>query len=231
MTRERAYVPALSFRALTPLYDPVLRWTMREGVFRERLVRQAAVQTGDRVLDLGSGTGSLALLLKRVAPGAVVTGADPDPEVVRIAARKAAAAGLDVCFEVGDARCLPHADGAFDRVVLSLVFHHLGPEMKRRAAAEAFRVLRPGGELHVADFGRPQNRLMRLAFLGIQLLDGFATTAENAAGALRDIFRAAGFSDVRERGTLSTAFGTLALYSARRPAVPDPNSTLAGGRR
>lgn len=140
--------------------------------------------------------------------------------MLRIAARKAGAAGLDVRFDIGDAGRLPHADGAFHRVVSSVVFHHLEPETKRRAAAEAFRVLRPGGELHVADFGRPQNRLMRLAFLGIQLLDGFATTAENAAGALPDIFRATGFSDVRERGTLSTAFGTLALYSARRPAEP-----------
>lgn len=231
MGRAHDFLPALSFRVLTPLYDPVLRWTMREDAFRERLVRQADIQASDRVLDLGCGTGSLALRLKRAAPEAVVTGVDPDPEVLRIAARKAAAAGLDVRFDAGDAGRLPHADGAFDRVMSSLVFHHLGPEMKRRAAAEAFRVLRPGGELHVADFGRPGNRLMRLAFLGIQLLDGFASTAENAAGALPDIFRAAGFTEVSERGTLSTMFGTLALYSARRRAGPGTNSTHAGGRR
>lgn len=136
-----------------------------------------------------------------------------------------------VLREAGDAGRLPHAGGAFDRVMSSLVFHHTGPEMKRRTAAEAFRVLRPGGEPHVADFGRPRNRLMRLAFPEIQLLDGFATPAGNAAGALPDVFSAAGLTEVRERGTLWTIFGMLALYSARRRAEPGTNSTHAGGRR
>jgi ubiquinone/menaquinone biosynthesis C-methylase UbiE len=215
---QRQYLPALAFRALTPLYDPVIRWTMREDTFRERLVRQADVRAGHRVLDLGCGTGSLAVRLAQAAPGAEVVGIDPDPEVLRRAAGKAARAGVDVRFEEGSAESLPYGDGAFDRVVSSLVFHHLGPKAKRRAAAEIFRVLRPGGELHVADWGRPQNGAMRAAFFALQLLDGFATTAENVAGRLPDIFRQAGFTAVAERDRLATPFGTLALYSGARGA-------------
>lgn len=212
----RQYLPALAFRSLTPLYDPVIRWTMREDTFRERLVRQAAVQPGHRVLDLGCGTGSLAIRLAEAAPGAEVVGIDPDPEVLRRARDKAARAGVEVRFEEGDATWLPYRDGTFDRVVSSLVFHHLGPEAKRRAAAEIVRVLCPGGELHVADWGRPQNAAMRAAFFALQLLDGFATTAENVAGRLPEIFREAGLGDARERNRLATVFGTLSLYSGER---------------
>ncbi len=218
---QRPYLPALAFRALTPLYDPVIRWTMREDTFRERLVRHAGVRAGHRVLDLGCGTGSLAVRLAQAAPGAEVVGIDPDPEVLRRAAGKAARAGVDVRFEEGSAESLPFGDGSLDRVVSSLVFHHLAPEMKRRAAAEIFRVLRPGGELHVADWGRPQNGAMRAAFFALQLLDGFATTAENVAGRLPDIFRQAGFTAVAERDRLATPFGTLALYSGARGAGAD----------
>ena len=72
---------------------------------------------------------------------------------------------------------------------------------------------------------------MRVAFLGLQLFDGFATTGENVKGALPRIFRAAGFEEVRECGTLSTMFGTLALYSARRGSDAGRDPILAGGRQ
>src|SRR4029078_7875318 len=101
-------------------------------------------------------------------------------------------------------------------LVASVVLHHLAPGAKRRALAEAFRVLVPGGELHVADWGRPQNALMRALFYGVQLLDGFATTAENVEGMLPELFREAGFRDVGETESFSTVLGTLALYRAVR---------------
>lgn len=218
----RDYVPALGFAALTRFYDPVLRATAREDAFKAALVAQAAVTPGMRVLDLGAGTGTLTVMVKQGAPAAAVVGLDGDAEIVARARAKAARAGVAIRFDEGSAAALPYPDAAFERVVTSLLLHHLSPGDKRRAIAEVFRVLAPGGELHVADWGRPRNVLMRGLFLGIQLLDGFATTAENVAGMLPALFREAGFVDVRETRTFATVFGTLALYRAVRPQASAP---------
>lgn len=224
---DRGYVPALGFAALTRFYDPVLRATVREDAFKAALVAQAAVPAGARVLDLGAGTGTLTVMLQRATIGAAVVGLDGDAEILTHARAKAAAAGLSIRFDEGSAAALPYADAAFERVVTSLLLHHLSPTDKRRAVAEAFRVLVPGGELHVADWGRPRNALMRGLFFGIQLLDGFVTTAENVAGMLPDLFREAGFVDVRETRTFATVFGTLALYRAVRPHPSAPPTSAA----
>ncbi|HLB55641.1 MAG TPA: class I SAM-dependent methyltransferase [Gemmatimonadales bacterium] len=215
--RSAPYVPALGSRRLTALYDPLMRWSMREQTFKRALVEQAGLADGQVVLDLGCGTGTLTVLVKQRAPGAVVTGVDIDPEALRIAGAKIGPTGLTIRLDRARASALPYPDGRYDRVVSSLVFHHLSPEEKRQTAAEVFRVLRPGGELHVADWGRPQNRLLRVAFLLVQLVDGFANTAEHARGALPDRLRGAGFSDVAVTRQFATVFGTLALLRARRP--------------
>jgi ubiquinone/menaquinone biosynthesis C-methylase UbiE len=202
---------------LTELYDPLLRWTLRESTFKQRLVRQAAIQPGHRVLDLGCGTATLTVLLKRAQPRAEVIGLDGDPNVLRIARAKAGAAGVSVTFNEGVSDALPYASESFDRVVSSLVFHHLTHETKVRTLREALRVLRPGGELHVADWGKAANVLMRVLFFGVQFLDGFATTAENVQEGLPTLFEAAGFTDVEQTAQYATVFGTLALYRARKP--------------
>ena len=94
---------------------------------------------------------------------------------------------------------------------------NLTPENKNRTLAEIYRVLRPGGELHVSDWEKAQNLTMRLAFLMVQLLDGFETTAENVRGRLPELFRHAGFKEVQETSRSMTMFGTLSLYLAKRP--------------
>jgi SAM-dependent methyltransferase len=127
---------------------------------------------------------------------------------------KAAATGTDVDFDHGFSYDLPYDDGRFDRVVTSLFFHHLAVDDKLRTLAEVRRVLRPGGELHVADWGRPDGAVMSVAAQGIRLLDGDEVTRDNLAGRLPELFREAGLTRVAERGRLSTAFGTLAFYSA-----------------
>jgi len=213
------FVPALGFAWLTPLYDAVIAATMRESTFRRALLAQSAIADGHRVLDLGSGSGTLAILIGREVPGARVEGLDADPAMVETARRKAALAGSGAVFHHGDATRLPFEDATFDRVVSSLFFHHLSPAGKRQAAAEIARVLRPGGELHVADWGPAPNPVMRALFLLVQLLDGFENTRENVEGRLPGIFAAAGLGDVAARSTIPSAFGVLALLQARRPGA------------
>lgn len=211
------YVPALGYRALTRLYDPVVALTTREQAFKRRLIAQATLQPGFEVLDLACGTGTLAVWMKQAEPAAAVSGVDGDPQILDIARAKAARAGIEVAWHQGLSTGLPFAAGSFDRVTSSLFFHHLQPAAKAVSFSEIFRVLRSGGELHVADWGAPQNVLMRLAFLQIQLLDGFSNTAGNVAGQLPQLMRTAGFAQVQVREELATVFGTMTLYSAQRP--------------
>ena len=208
-TSSGGYVRAAGRFSPTALYDPALALTMREGSWRPQLVER--VGTGD-VVDVGCGTGTLAIALARA--GARVTAIDGDDDVLRRA--RAKAAGLDIDWRPGLADALPLPDAHADAVVCSLLLHHLQPEVKAAALAEAHRVLRPGGKLHVADWGRPADPLQRAAFLGLQLLDGFSNTADHAAGRLPALIAAAGFADVTRWRRLRTVWGTLELLEARR---------------
>ena len=212
------YIPALGFAWLTSIYDPVVRWTTREATFKSRLVEQADVGAGHRVLDLGCGTGTLTMMLKRHQPAAAIVGLDGDPEVLKLAARKARAAGVEVALDRGTVDHLPYSSGSFDRVVSSLVFHHLSRDKKRDTLHELYRVLRPGGQLHIADWGQPHGSVMRAAFVIVQLIDGFATTTDNVQGRLPDFMREAGFADARESQRLRTPLGTITLYRGLRRA-------------
>jgi ubiquinone/menaquinone biosynthesis C-methylase UbiE len=216
---RQGYLPALRFRSLTRLYDPAIRLTTRERRFKRMLIEQARPAAGQRILDLGCGTGTLAIEVKRREPRAELAGLDADPEMLAQARRKAEAAGVELELTEGFSTELPYADASFDRVLSTLFFHHLDPQPKRETAAEIARVLRPGGELHVADWGRPSDPAMRLAFQSIRALDGFSNTADNYRGALPEIFEQAGLARARQTGSVRTAFGTLALYRAVRTAT------------
>ncbi|MFQ5641366.1 MAG: class I SAM-dependent methyltransferase [bacterium] len=210
---QEYYIAPLKYDWLTDMYDLVLRWTMREERFKRALIDQANITSGHRVLDLGCGTATLTLLIEQLHPQAEVVGLDGDDKVLTIARNKIGKAGSDIALKKGLAHRMDFADHSFNRVLSSLVFHHLTPEHKRRAAAEIYRILKPGGELHVADWGKAQNALMRCAFFMVQLLDGFATTTENVRGKLPQIFRDARFEFVRETRRFTTPFGTLSLYA------------------
>jgi ubiquinone/menaquinone biosynthesis C-methylase UbiE len=208
-----SYIPALGFHWLTRFYDPVVRFTLREEEFKQRLIAQARLQPGHAILDLGCGTGTLTTMIKRACPGANVVGLDVDPEVLQIARRKAAAAGVEIELREGMAYAPPFAAGSFDRVLTSLVLHHLTTADKRRTLSAVKELLRPHGELHVADWGKPHNALMTVASYGVRLLDGAGTTQANHDGLIPTMMSEAGFADVAETDRMMTVFGTLSLYS------------------
>lgn len=211
------YIPALRFDWLTRFYDSILRATLEEEKIKRRLVEQVALRPGHRVLDVGCGTATLTMLLAQACPDAEVVGLDGDARVLALARDKIARAGLRVELREGMAFDPLFPPGSFDRVVSSLVFHHLETADKRRTLARIFELLRPGGELHIADWGRAGGPLMRIAFLSVQLLDGFRTTADNVRGRLPALIAEAGFAAVEETHRERTIFGTLSIYRAVRP--------------
>jgi ubiquinone/menaquinone biosynthesis C-methylase UbiE len=209
-----AYIPALGLDCLTPFFDSLMKWAARETAFKQKLIEQSEIRKGFRILDLGCGTATLTILLKKRHPEAEVTGIDIDPRVLSIAREKAAAAGVEVKFDLGTAFELPYTNNHFDIVVSSLVFHHLTRQNKVRTLKEVLRVLKPNGELLVADLGKPQNAIMRLPASVIRHLE---ETEDNVKGLIPAMFRMAGFEQVEETSKTMTMFGTVALYKGRKP--------------
>jgi len=202
----------------TELYDRSIALTMREDRWRPLLVRQlsAALPTDGRIVDVGAGTGTLALAVAAARPDVETLAFDGDPEALRLARAKPGASQVD--WRPGLAGELDLADDAADAVVISLVLHHLAPAAKRRTLRDVRRVLRPGGQLHVADWGRPTTPLLRAGFLALQLTDGFEGTRDHAGGRLPNFLREAGFEDVRRYRRLRTVWGSFELLGARNPA-------------
>lgn len=223
-------MPALRFRSLTGLYDPVVRTTTREKEFKTRLLRQARLTPGQRVLDLGCGTGTLAIEAKLAQPGAEVVGLDGDSEILERARAKADAAGVEVQFDEGFSADLSYEDDFFDVVLATLFFHHLTSNDKQATVREIARVLRPGGELHLADWGKPSDPLMTILFWQIRVFDGFEQTRVNVAGELPAIFAQGGLEAAAEIDRLRTIFGTLSLYRARKPLDAAPTLRRDGDR-
>lgn len=208
------YIPALRFNWLTKIYNPLIAFTMPELKFKSALIEQAKIQPQHKVLDFGVGTATLSLLLSKKQPNCFIEGVDIDEKIIKIAKEKVAKEEKQIVITKYDGIVLPYEDNTFDRVITSLVFHHLDKEQKLNSLKEIKRILKPNGELHIADWGKAANPVMRGLFYLVQLLDGFKTTTDNVNGKLPDYIKSAGFSDVSITNNFSTIFGTLSLFKS-----------------
>ena len=208
------YIPALSYRFLTPFYDFIQKYVVRDTRYKSLLVVQANIQAGQRVLDLGCGTGTLAIMAKMAQPGAEVVGLDADPDMLKVARYKSELQKVPVTFDVGFTNKLPYPDESFDRVLSSIMIHHLKTPDKWQTAREVYRVLKPGGQLHIIDFGKPVTWYGKM--LG-PLLHKFEEANDNIDGKLPEIFGAPGLK-TQVIGNFWTFFGDQAFLRGEKPA-------------
>jgi ubiquinone/menaquinone biosynthesis C-methylase UbiE len=203
------YLPAAGHDSLLPTYDLMSRLLGMKRV-HDTLIAQAELAECRHVLEIGCGTGNLIVRAKRTHPHLEVVGCDPDPRALDRARRKADG----VRFDTGYAERLPYADGEFDRVLSSMMLHHINGEAKPAAAAEIFRVLRPGGRLHLVDIGGDTTA-------GRGLLGRLIRRNHHVAGNLGDAIPAllggAGFECTEVASTPHRVLGRLDYYRATRP--------------
>lgn len=175
------------------------------------IIEMAMIKPGDKVLDVGCGSGNLTLTAKIYAgPSGSVYGIDAAPEMIEIAKKKAARLRLEAVFDVGLIENLAFPDAIFDVVMSRLVIHHLPGDLKRRGFAEMFRVLKPGARLFLADFQPSTNPILAhivSALVGHRMMQ---SNVEHLPAMLKE----SGFVDVTS-GPTRSAF--LAFASGRKP--------------
>jgi ubiquinone/menaquinone biosynthesis C-methylase UbiE len=216
MTEKEPYIPAAGRFAFTRIYDPAMALTMREGTWRLALRQRVSADLPEAgvAVEVGSGTGTFPIQLAGRRRDVSVIAVDGDPESIDLAKRKTDSDR--VRWVEGLATELPLEDKSADVVSMSLLLHHLGAYGKRGALLEARRVLRPGGRLHVADWGRPD----AITFVGFQLLrllDGFSNTRDHAHGLVPSLIDATGFGEVTAWRRVRTFWGSIELVSAVAP--------------
>jgi ubiquinone/menaquinone biosynthesis C-methylase UbiE len=210
---ERSYIPALGKRWLLPLYDPFL-WLLGADKAKQPLIEQAEIKGRLRVLDIGCGTGSMAIFIKRTHPEAEVVGIDPDPSALSVCKRKANRARLSIEFDRGFADHMPYPDASFERVFSSFMFHHLAANEKTATLNEIRRVLKPGGSLHLLDFVREHS-----VHSHGQSFHSRGTVAERIEGRMTSLMDEAGFVDATKLKRAKNFFGPIAYYRANSPAA------------
>lgn len=192
-TQDRPIVvPTRGLRVNLPAwsYDLIVQWIVmrgRERTFRQMTVDLAQIQSGEAVLDVGCGTGTLALIAQeRVGPMGHIWGIDPSASMIAGARRKAARRRLPVEFRSGVIEQIDFPDHAFDVVLSTFMMHHLPYDLKCRGLAEIARVLKPGGRLLVVDFKRPEDHAIQPGQSG--------TTGEIGVQDLPALMKTAGFA-------------------------------------
>lgn len=209
---DPTYVPAAGRDWLLPFYDPFTRF-LGVGKYHRALIIQASIHSGQRVLEIGCGTGNMAILAKRMNPSAEIVGIDPDSHALELARRKANRSRLTIDFNLGFSEELKFPQGSFDRVLSAFMFHHVKPGAKLSTLQECLRVLKPGGSLHLVDFVETQARNGGLhGFLASMAHSQHGGSSQDLVlGSMRD----AGFTESEILLPKTTLMGKIVFYQAK----------------
>ena len=214
---EQLHTRGLVLHSEARYYD-LLAWLLtlgREGEFRERLIELGGLRRGDSVLDVGCGTGTLAITAKeRVGQSGAVVGIDASPEMIERAKRKARKAGVEVRFQIAAAEALPFADGSFDVIFSTLMLHHLSRTVRDQCAREMRRVLRRDGRIVAVDFAIPARERKGL-------LARFHRHGYMALSDIVDVLNRAGLQ-VREIGAVGVSDLQFAVATSSPDEASDP---------
>lgn len=218
------YLPAAGRDASLPFYD-LLSAAFGVSRVHRTLIDRAGLADGQQVLEIGCGTGNLSLRAKRSQPGIQLIGTDPDPRALARAKRKAR--GLDgIHFERAYAQRLPYPDATFDRVLSSLMLHHLNRPTKVATAAEVRRVLRPGGSLYLIDFtgqtgekghGHSPRGMHNMHNLLSRRVAKSSRLEDNGDDDIRQMLNAAGLECTKVSSLNHSVLGQITCYQATRP--------------
>ena len=208
---QREFLPAAGRDVFLPLYDPIVSLMGFDSARRE-MISHADIGQDHHVLDIGCGTGTLLVKLKRQCGTAQVVGLDPDSKALRRARIKAARAGVSVQLDRGFAGELPYKRESFDRVFSSFMLHHLDKQERENMFREVLRVLKPGGSFHFVDF------IVDDASHGFfdRLFRSHAQMKDNSDQSIRDLMSQAGFGKPVKVKEGNMLFGLLrtAYYQA-----------------
>ena len=182
------------------------------------MLSELSPNPGQTILDIGSGTGSFAILVKQACPDAHVIAIDPDPEVRHLAEMKAKTANVAINFltAFGDDEIGSITPESIDVVTCSLVLHQCPFDVKVGILENAYRLLRPSGRLLISDYGKQRTPLMSMLFNQVRMVDGYEDTKANKDGQIPDMIVAAGFYAVEELKVTPTPTGSISLYSGRK---------------
>jgi ubiquinone/menaquinone biosynthesis C-methylase UbiE len=207
---KRTYLPAAGRDIFLPVYDLMTK-LMGADQARRGLLDQAQIRPGHRILDIGCGTGTLLIQLRRLHPGTDVVGLDPDPKALARASRKAARSAVSIQLEQGFGDELPYPEASFDRVFSSLMFHHVPTNEKGKTVREIRRVLKPGGEFHMLDFEGPEKGSHGLL---AHILRSSERLKDNSESRVLSFMTKSGFADPKKVGHRSMLLGNIAYYRA-----------------
>lgn len=202
---QREFLPAAGRDVFLPLYDPMVSF-MGFGRAGRELISEANIERGYHVLDLGCGTGTLAVTLKREYPDVQIVGLDPDAKALERARAKATRAGVSLQLDQGFADELPYREASFDRVLSSFMFHHLEEDEREKTSREVLRVLKPGGSFHLLDFVIPDRAAP--GFFD-RLFGGHALMKTSTDERLLRLLSRAGFTSATKVNEGSMLFGLM----------------------